>query len=343
MVSAFAAGFVGRLGDIEDEKRQAKREDERIEKEWERRRQERMENLMERRREVAIRLAASSNSYLGASSSSSSGNEKGSELAAYGQFLVKQGVDKDRVARLMATNDVDGLGELVGQIKDAQSSYRKIGEDFTPELLNDLVENTISIDGDTYTIDTGNFFESLGINKEDYDFSPEELAVMGEGKSVTRPGKILTGADIEPRERYSPQEIEKLQEVVAQEALNTATKEFQGYNKMIVDLNEGGALYNALGGDSDVISDFRSFALDRAVQIEKALEQQKSGSFIDLMDMYGQTSFQKLDDYYRLSEAGVPMPYLGDGSKVLAIPVEQKDWYEPIFKRYGLTGYRIVE
>jgi hypothetical protein len=342
MASAFAAGFFGRLAEISAEERQAERE-----------REARMEVIMEQRRNTVLQLAASrANSYGGTSfssggtSSSSSGRSqesKTAEIDAYGKYLVSQGADPDRVAQLMGTNDVEGLGKLVENVRTAKAKYSTtLQEDLPPELINDVINNAVTVDSETYTINLDDVIESFGLNPEDYNFSPEELAAAGQGSTVTRKGRIVTDVIADPSKPMSPTELEKINEMARNASVELARKELVGYKKMLEDLREGGRLYNSLEGDSDTVGYFRELATRMAMDIESALDLAKEKSYVDLMDMYGQNSYSALDDVYKLTKRGMPLPYMGDNSRILKLPEEQKDYFDFVLGEYGITNYTFV-
>ena len=330
MNSAFAAGFFGRAADIMTEKRLAKRE-----------REERMEVIMEQRRTNLFKLAADRAARGGGTGKSGgSGPSSAKEIEAYGQFLVGKGVEKDTVARLMATNDSKGLGELVDNIRKAEATYKTAAEDFTPELINDVINNTVSVNSETYTLEMGDFLTSLGLNPEDYNYTPEELAAAGLGEEKTVPGKIVPAVVPEPREKISTSARKDIIEQIREPSLDMARKEFAGYKRMINDLAEGGPLYEDLGGDPETVNYFRGLAAERVSTLSTVFDQVKEGSYTGLLDMYGQNAFEALDKYYKLTEMGVPIPYLGDGSSILQLPSGQEEYFDHVLGQYGVTNYK---
>ena len=330
MNSAFAAGFFGRAADIMTEKRLAKRE-----------REERMEVIMEQRRTNLFKLAADRAARGGGTGKSGgSGPSSAKEIEAYGQFLVGKGVEKDTVARLMATNDSEGLGELVDNIRKAEATYKTAAEDFTPELINDVINNTVSVNSETYTLEMGDFLTSLGLNPEDYNYTPEELAAAGLGEERTVSGKIVPAVIPEPTEIMSPSYLKEIKEQLVQPSLDMAKKEFSGYSRMITDLQEGGALYEDLSGDLETINYLRNLAAERRQTLSRVLDQAKEKSYTSLLDIYGQNAFEAYDKYYKLTERGVPMPYLGDGSSILQLPSGQEEYFDHVLGQYGITNYK---
>lgn len=330
MVSGIVAGFFGAMGEDIKEERAAKAA-----------REERMELLMEQRRQSLLKLAADRAARGGGTGKSGgSGPSSAKEIEAYGQFLVSKGVEKDTVARLMATNDSKGLGELVDNIRKAEATYKTAAEDFTPELLNDVISNTVSVNSETYTLEMGDFLSSLGLDPTDYNYTPEELSAAGLGEEMTAPGKIVPAVIPEPTEKISISDRKNLIEQIREPSLDMARKEFSGYKRMITDLQEGGPLYEDLGGDPETVNYFRGLAAERVSTLSTLFDQVKEGSYTGLLDMYGQNAFEAIDKYYKLTERGVPIPYLGDGSSILQLPSGQEEYFDHVLNQYGITNYK---
>ena len=331
MNSAFAAGFFGQYSARSAERREAAR-----------RREERLEDIMEQRRTNLLQLAASRGGSYGSTGTSGSGSQesKTAEINAYGKYLVGKGVEEDTVASLMATNDVSGLGQLVKNIQTAEAKYESTGESFTPDLLNGVIQDTVSVDSKTYTLNMDDFLGSLGLNPEDYEYSPEELAIAGVGQEKVVPGKIVPGVIADPAEKFSPSDLKNITEQLIEPSLDMAKKELAGYKKMVADLQEGKPLYEDLNGDMETVNYFRNLATDRISSITGVIDSTKEDSYSDLLDMYGRNSFEALDRYYNLTERGVPIPYLGDGSAILQLPSGQEEYFDHVLGQYGITNYK---
>lgn len=299
------------------------------------------ETLKEKRRDTLLQLGAANAKRTSRSGRSSTGgsSEDSAKLFASGRFLAKAGVDEDLVASLVATQDLDAVESLVDNVRDVQTKYAELGEEIPEGYFNEALENSVTVSPQRVEYDPKTFYSNLGINIEGYDFTPEEMAIMGAGSYETIPGAAVTPEISGPQEVMSPSEIANITEQLVQPSLDLARKEYAGYKRMMVDLQEGGPLYEDLGGDSDTVEYFLQLASERALTLEQVLTQAKEESYTSLLDMYGQNAFKAYDEYYNLTARGVPMPYLGDGSTILKLPSGQEEYFDHVLGSYGITNY----
>lgn len=340
-MSIFAlAGAAKGLANVSREKR-----------EYEKEREIRTEQIMADRKNMVMQLAAQRASSYGGSSSSSRGGSSSSggvsstqEVNAYGEYLVRQGASPESVARLMGTNDVAGLKGLVDNVRAAKASYAEIGQDFSPSLLQEVLDNAVAVDSQTMTISSDDIFKSLGLNADDYNFTPEERAAMGLNRTVSRPGTMVVDELPGPAESMSSSEIEGIEKRIIKDSVDLAKRESRGYTSMVQALDKGGAIYESLKNQPEALASLKTFVTDQTRLVSGALDGLKgeNPSTFDLMNLYGMNAFDKYDEYYGLTNRGVPIQSFEerDTRPVFPVPLESEQAaraLQELFNSYGIS------
>lgn len=210
------------------------------------------------------------------------------KLQAYGQKLMEWGVPEAKISELMATGDVDGMGDLVDSLTGYKAEFASLGEELPSTWAVDAVENATTVDARTIQYDNSYLYDALDITegeRKKYGFPEYDEEVV--------PGAIVSEPPVRT-EKLDPNEIDQMQELVVNPARSRASAEIQRINSAIGKMDE------------NVPQSVRTYVTDRSKKVQSALDSAGGDdpNFAPLVGLFGSEFYKDVAEYYpRIEDA----------------------------------------
>lgn len=284
MVSSFAAGFLGGLGEISLENKRAKEL-----------REAQMEQIMEKRRNQLIPHLMKKTQ----SRTALTGKLKTSESR-----LLGYGFDKDAVDRILSTGDVENISSFISDLDKGYTAAEEAGRgNQYLETVNTTLENALYQPQQEQPLDMSDLRGILGATADEMPFA-DELTTTVPGAFGYKPPVYTETRGID--------DYTKLEKRIERNARLTANSENNKLNRQISAITKRLESSNLSGEEEATLMEDRAALLSRKQTIGQALDAY-SGEEKDafpLLSIYGTDTVSKVTSDFERFDPSKLLPNL---------------------------------